>query len=58
MSADSEVLFPPNQPADFESLCLDLWTEIWGPDSGAQKNGRSGQAIVREAVRALVGIAD
>ncbi|HEX4955089.1 MAG TPA: hypothetical protein VF017_16995 [Thermoanaerobaculia bacterium] len=42
MSADSERLPPPNEPAAFESLCLDLWKEIWG-DSGAQKNGRSGQ---------------
>lgn len=42
MSADSERLPPPNEPAAFESLCLDLWKDIWG-DSGAQKNGRSGQ---------------
>ncbi|HXU31115.1 MAG TPA: hypothetical protein VN851_11105, partial [Thermoanaerobaculia bacterium] len=34
---------PPNEPTAFESLCLDLWEEIWGPESGAQKNGRSGQ---------------
>ena len=27
----------------FESLCLDLWKDIWGPGSDAQKNGRSGQ---------------
>jgi hypothetical protein len=27
----------------FESLCRDLWEDIWGPGSGAQKNGRSGQ---------------
>ncbi len=43
MSADSERLLPPNDPVAFESLCLDLFKEIWG-DSGAQKNGRSGQA--------------
>lgn len=43
MSADHERLLPPNDPAAFESLCLDLWQEIWG-DSGAQKNGRTGQA--------------
>lgn len=42
MSADSERYPPPNEPAAFESLCLDLWKEIWG-DPGAQKNGRSGQ---------------
>jgi hypothetical protein len=38
----SEVLPPLENPHDFESLCLDLWREIWG-DSGAQRNGRSGQ---------------
>jgi tetratricopeptide (TPR) repeat protein len=42
MSADAERLQPPNEPNAFESLCLDLWREIWG-DPGAQKNGRSGQ---------------
>ncbi len=34
---------PPEEPAAFESLCLDLWREIWS-DPGAQKNGRLGQA--------------
>ena len=43
MNSDSECLLPPNEPAAFESLCLDLWKEIWH-DPGAQKNGRSGQA--------------
>ena len=43
MSADSEAYPPPNEPAAFESLCLDLWKEIW-EDPGAQKNGRSGQS--------------
>jgi hypothetical protein len=42
MSADTEMLPPPNQPAAFESLCLDLWKDIWG-DPGAQNNGRRGQ---------------
>ena len=42
MSADSERQQPPNNPEIFESLCLDLWKEIWN-DPGAQKNGRSGQ---------------
>jgi hypothetical protein len=42
MSADTERLLPPNEPAAFESLCLDLWKNIWG-DPGAQKNGRIGQ---------------
>ena len=42
MSADSEAYPPPNEPAAFESLCLDLWKDIWN-DPGAQKNGRSGQ---------------
>ncbi len=43
MSYDIEVWPPPDDPTAFESLCLDLWKEIWGPQSGAQKNGRSGQ---------------
>src|ERR1044072_2627284 len=42
MSAHSETYPPPNNPDDFESLCLDLWKDIWG-DIGAAKNGRSGQ---------------
>ena len=42
MSADAEWLPPPNEPAAFESLCLDLWKELWS-DPGAEKNGRSGQ---------------
>jgi tetratricopeptide (TPR) repeat protein len=42
VSADSERLPPPNEPAAFESICLDLFREVWG-DPGAQKNGRSGQ---------------
>ena len=42
MSADSECFPPPNNPDEFESLCLDLWKDIWN-DPGAEKNGRSGQ---------------
>lgn len=42
MSANSEYLPPVQSPEDFESLCLDLWREIWG-DPNAQKNGHSGQ---------------
>lgn len=42
MSADIEAWPPPNDPDAFESMCLDLWKEIW-KDPGAQKNGRSGQ---------------
>lgn len=42
MSADSERLPAPNNPAEFESLCLDLWRDIW-QDPNAQKNGRNGQ---------------
>src|SRR6266540_1240608 len=42
MNADSERLLPPNEPTAFESLCLDLWKDIWG-DQDAQKNGRRGQ---------------
>ncbi len=42
MCSDIEIWPPPDDPSAFESLCLDLYKEIWG-DSGAQKNGRSGQ---------------
>ena len=42
MSTDIERWDPPNDPTAFESLCLDLWKDIW-QDSGAQKNGRRGQ---------------
>ena len=41
MSADIERWDPPNDPTAFESLCLDLWRDIW--QEHAQKNGRSGQ---------------
>jgi len=43
MSADIERWPPPNDPVAFESLCLDLWKEIWGVDSGAQKHAGDGQ---------------
>ena len=42
MSADIEQWPPPNTPIAFESLCRDLWKDIW-QDTSAQKNGRSGQ---------------
>jgi hypothetical protein len=42
MTTDIERWQPPNDPSAFESLCLDLWREIWH-DPSAQKNGRSGQ---------------
>jgi tetratricopeptide (TPR) repeat protein len=42
MSSDIERWEPPNDSTAFESLCLDLWKEIW-QDSDAQKNGRRGQ---------------
>jgi hypothetical protein len=42
MSADIERWDPPIDPTAFESLCLDLWRDIWH-DPNAQKNGRSGQ---------------
>src|SRR5437868_14880199 len=42
VSADSEVLLPPNNSADFESLCLAVWRELW-QDHDAQMNGRNGQ---------------
>ena len=34
---------PPTNWQDFESLCCDLWREIW-KDPNTQKNGRQGQA--------------
>ncbi len=43
MSSGIEKWSPPNDSKAFESLCLDLWREIW-LDSNAQKNGRSGQS--------------
>jgi hypothetical protein len=42
MSSDIERWEPPNDATAFESLCLDLWKDIW-QDSGAQKHGRRGQ---------------
>src|ERR1039457_5493300 len=42
MSSDIERWEPPNDATAFESLCLDLWKDIW-QDSNAQKNGRRGQ---------------
>jgi tetratricopeptide (TPR) repeat protein len=42
MSSDIERWEPPNDPTAFESLCLDVWKDIW-QDSDAQKNGRRGQ---------------
>lgn len=33
---------PPSKWQDFESLCCDLWREIW-KDPNTQKNGRQGQ---------------
>lgn len=33
---------PPANWQDFESLCLSLWSDIWG-DPNAQKQGRQGQ---------------
>ena len=38
----SAWLPPPNNPNDFELLCLDLWQDIYR-DGGAQKHGRRGQ---------------
>ncbi len=43
MSSDILGWPAPIDDATFESLCLDLWTDLWGPGCGAQKNGRSGQ---------------
>lgn len=41
-NADPGVPAPPTDPEAFESLCLELWREIWG-DPGAQQHGRQGQ---------------
>ncbi|MEP7013681.1 MAG: hypothetical protein ABJC13_25445 [Acidobacteriota bacterium] len=37
-----ELLLPPSDPSAFESLCFELFREIWN-DPGAQKNARVGQ---------------
>ena len=42
VSSDIESWPPPDDANAFESLCLDLRKEIW-KDTGAQKNGRTGQ---------------
>lgn len=42
ISFSSSQIPPPSNWQQFENLCWDLWSEIWG-DSNAQKNGRSGQ---------------
>ena len=60
MSSDIERWEPPNDATAFESLCLDLWKDIW-QDSGAQKNGRRGQKqdgvdIFGHEKDALVGV--
>ena len=52
VGVDAERYPPPNDPSAFESLCLDLWKEIWG-DPGAQKSRRSGQ---RQACVDIFGI--
>lgn len=41
-NVDAQQLPPPRHWQDFESLCRDLWAEIW-EDPNAQLNGRSGQ---------------
>ncbi len=43
MSSDILSWPAPIDDATFESLCLDLWADLWGSGCGAQKNGRSGQ---------------
>lgn len=43
MHADAEQWPPTNDSVAFESLCLDLFREIWGRESDAKKNGRPGQ---------------
>src|SRR5689334_18430564 len=41
-NVDAQKIPPPKHWQDFESLCRDLWAEIW-EDPNAQLNGRSGQ---------------
>ena len=41
-NVDSESWPPPEDPAEFEWLCLDLFKELWG-DPGARRGARSGQ---------------
>jgi formylglycine-generating enzyme required for sulfatase activity len=60
MSSNIERWEPPNDATAFESLCLDLWKDIW-QDSGAQKHGRRGQKqdgvdIFGHEKDALVGV--
>jgi formylglycine-generating enzyme required for sulfatase activity len=60
MSSDIERWEPPNDVTAFESLCQDLWKDIW-QDPGALKNGRRGQKqdgvdIFGHEKGALVGI--
>src|ERR1035441_4722315 len=60
MSSDIERWEPPNDATAFESLCQDLWKDIW-QDPGALKNGRRGQKqdgvdIFGHEKGALVGI--
>ena len=38
----SSQILPPSNWQDFESLCRDLWRELWN-DPNAQKHGRQGQ---------------
>src|SRR5260221_4482211 len=42
MNPDIHELPPPSNPDVFESLCLDLWKDVW-QDAEAKKNGRRGQ---------------
>lgn len=42
MNLSNLQLPPPTNWQDFESLCCDLWKEIWS-DPNAKKNGRLGQ---------------
>ncbi len=43
MSYDISNWPAPTDKGVFESLCIDLWEDVWGPESGARINGRSGQ---------------
>jgi hypothetical protein len=45
---------PPGNWEDFETLCLEVWRDVWG-DPAAQKNGRRGQAQAGVDVFGQVG---
>jgi hypothetical protein len=54
-SSNIEQWPAPVDSVAFESLCLDLWKDIW-QDSNAQKNGRNGQPQAGVDVFGRVGV--